>query len=146
MVHSGSRLWWIAKRNFMTWTQATSYITQCGILMNFLSTVFFTTSWDYVFSLNVAFWRIFCRLFSAIPLCILLFFAVVNQKSKLRCFVAESREITIEWNNFWSKVHIFWEGHKILRNLPLTFDHSTYSQELGEDFAKFCGLLWIYEL
>ena len=27
------------------------------------------------------------------------------------------------------KVHIFWEGHKILRNLPLTFDYSTYSQK-----------------
>ena len=35
---------------------------------------------------------------------------------------------------------------KILRNLPLTFDHSTYSQKLVEDFAKFCGLLRIYEL
>ena len=44
------------------------------------------------------------------------------------------------------KVHIFWEGHKILRNLPLTFDYSTYSQKLEEDFAKFCGLLRIYEL
>ena len=28
-----------------------------------------------------------------------------------------------------SKVHIFWEGHKILRNLHLTFDYSTYSQK-----------------
>ena len=27
------------------------------------------------------------------------------------------------------KVHIFWEGHKILRNRPLTFDYSTYSQK-----------------
>ena len=44
------------------------------------------------------------------------------------------------------KVHIFWEGHKILRNLHLTFDYSTYSQKLGEDFAKLCGLLRIYEL
>ena len=35
---------------------------------------------------------------------------------------------------------------KILRNLPLTFDHSTYGQKLVEDFAKFCGLLRIYEL
>ena len=44
------------------------------------------------------------------------------------------------------KVHIFWEGHKILRNIPLTFDRSTYSQKLGEDFAKFCGPLRIYKL
>ena len=35
---------------------------------------------------------------------------------------------------------------KILRNLPLTFDYSAYGQKLGEDFAKFCGLLRIYEL
>ena len=35
------------------------------------------------------------------------------------------------------KVHIFWEGRKILRNLPLTFDYSTYSQTNGEDFTKF---------
>ena len=35
---------------------------------------------------------------------------------------------------------------KMLRNLPLTFDYSTYSQKLVEDFAKFCGLLRIYEL
>ena len=46
----------------------------------------------------------------------------------------------------FSKVHIFWEGHKILWNLPLTFDYSTYSQKLGEDFAKFCCLLRLYEL
>ena len=35
---------------------------------------------------------------------------------------------------------------KILRNLHLTFDHSTHSQKLGEDFTKFCDLLRIYEL
>ena len=44
------------------------------------------------------------------------------------------------------KVHIFWEGHKILRNLHLTFDRMWYSQKQGGDFAKFCGLLRIYEL
>ena len=44
------------------------------------------------------------------------------------------------------KVHIFWEGHKILRNFHLTFDCMYCSQKLGEDFAKFCGLLRIYEL
>ena len=38
------------------------------------------------------------------------------------------------------------KGHKILRNLPLTFDRMHCSQKLGEDFAKFCGLLRIYEL
>ena len=35
---------------------------------------------------------------------------------------------------------------KNLRNLHLAFDHSTHSQNLGEDFTKFCGLLRTYEL
>ena len=34
-----------------------------------------------------------------------------------------------------NKVHIFYKN-KILRNLHLTFDYSTYSQKLGEDFKK----------
>ena len=33
-----------------------------------------------------------------------------------------------------------------MRNLPLTFDCMYCSQKLVEDFAKFCGLLRIYEL
>ena len=45
-----------------------------------------------------------------------------------------------------TEVHIFRKDHKILQNLHLTFDYSIYSQKLGEDFAKFCGLLRIYEL
>ena len=44
------------------------------------------------------------------------------------------------------KVYIFWEGHKILQNLPLTFDCMYCNQKEGEDFAKFCGLLRICEL
>ena len=41
-----------------------------------------------------------------------------------------------------NKVHIFWEGHKILRNLH----QLCIGQIIGGDFAKFCGLLRIYEL
>ena len=44
------------------------------------------------------------------------------------------------------KVHRFWEGHKILRNLYLIFVLCSASQKQGRDFAKFCGLLRIYEL
>ena len=51
-----------------------------------------------------------------------------------------SRKI-IRVNN---KVHIFWEGHRISQNHHLTFDYSTCSQKLGEDFAKFCGLIRTY--
>ena len=50
-------------------------------------------------------------------------------------------KVTFWYRIITLKVHIFWEGYKILRNLPLTFDCSTYSQKLGEDFAKFCSLL-----
>ena len=47
---------------------------------------------------------------------------------------------------FVVKVHIFWEGHKILRNLHLTFVLCSASQKQGGDFAKFYGHLRIYEL
>ena len=44
------------------------------------------------------------------------------------------------------KVHIFWEGHKILQNLHQLFVLCTASQIIGGDFAKFCVLLRINEL
>ena len=44
------------------------------------------------------------------------------------------------------KVRIFWEGHKLLKNLHLNFVYSTYRQKKGEDFSKFCGLLRKAEL
>ena len=50
--------------------------------------------------------------------------------------------INVEWN----KVHTFWEGHTILRNLHLTFVLCSASQNQIGDFAKICVLLRIYEL
>ena len=44
------------------------------------------------------------------------------------------------------KVHTFWEGHKILRNLHLPFDLCSASQIIGGDFGKFCGLLRIQNI
>ena len=46
----------------------------------------------------------------------------------------------------YSKVDIFWEGHKIWRNLHHIFDWHSIGQTYGGDFSKFCGLLRIYEL
>ena len=43
------------------------------------------------------------------------------------------------------KVHIFWEGHKILQNLHGRFDLYYIGQIYGGDFEKFRGLLKIYE-
>jgi hypothetical protein len=44
------------------------------------------------------------------------------------------------------KVHIFWEGQKILRNLHRRFVLCNASQIYRGNFAKFCSLLRIYEL
>ena len=53
-----------------------------------------------------------------------------------------------EWRLVISKLNFIYseKATKFLQNLHLTFDYSTYSQKLGGDFAKFCGLLRIYEL
>ena len=45
-----------------------------------------------------------------------------------------------------NKVHIFWEGHKILWNLHQLFEWQYIEQIIGGDFAKFCSLPRIYEL
>jgi hypothetical protein len=44
-------------------------------------------------------------------------------------------------SQYISKVHIFWEGHKILRNLPLTFDCSTYVIQ-SKVRGRFRNILW----
>ena len=44
------------------------------------------------------------------------------------------------------KVHISWEGHKILRILHLTYVLCSASQKKGEASAKFWGFLRIHEL
>ena len=43
------------------------------------------------------------------------------------------------------KVHIFWGGHKILQNLHCRFVLCSASQIYSGDFAKFSGLLRIYD-
>ena len=45
-----------------------------------------------------------------------------------------------------SKVHIFWEGHKILQNLHRRCDWHYIGQIFSGDFTKCCGLLRICEL
>ena len=37
------------------------------------------------------------------------------------------------------KVHIFWEGHKILKNLHQLFDWQYVGQIIDGDFAKFAA-------
>ena len=50
--------------------------------------------------------------------------------------------LTENVNAQYCKVHIFWEGHKILRNLQRYYIGQIY----GENFVKFCSLLRMYEL
>ena len=40
-----------------------------------------------------------------------------------------------------SKIHIFWEGHKILQYLHQLFHWQYIGQIIGGDFEKMCGLL-----
>ena len=44
----------------------------------------------------------------------------------------------------YCKVHIFWEGRKVLRNLRRRFDWHYIGQIYGGDYAKFWGLIRIY--
>ena len=48
--------------------------------------------------------------------------------------------------SFDIKVHIFWEGHKILQNLHCRFVLCRNGQIYSGEITKFCGLLRIYEL
>ena len=48
--------------------------------------------------------------------------------------------------SYFVKVYIFWEDHKIFRNLYRRFDRYYIGQIYGGDLAKICGLLRINEL
>ena len=52
----------------------------------------------------------------------------------------QSQERRNAQNNLSGKVYIFWEGHKILRNLRLTFDYSKYIQ--SKVMWRFRKILW----
>ena len=69
------------------------------------------------------------------------------------CTTAALNKMDSEINTFYRSVaswigtlRIFWEGHKILRNLHRNFDWHYIGQIYGGDFAKFYGLLRVYEL
>ena len=71
---------------------------------------------------------------------------VANTNSNVAgLFLDRDLQIMLAFGKTRFKVHIF-RGHKILRNLHLPFVLSSASQKLGEDFAKFCGQLRIYEV
>ena len=68
-----------------------------------------------------------------------------ENKSRFRSFLTQKIDFESKIFSVF-KVPIFWEGHKILWNLCQLFDWQYIGQKIGGDFAKFCGLLRIYEL
>ena len=66
--------------------------------------------------------------------------------SKLLKIATRSKTSHFFWNKLPNKVHKFWEGHNILQKLNCRFVLCSNGQIYGGDFAKFCGLLRIYEL
>ena len=84
--------------------------------------------------------RIFCLFLYTPIICIYMCRAEVWKSLQYSCH-------GIFWKKrLSSKVHIFWEGHNILRNLHRRFVLCSNGQIYSGDFAKFCGLLRIYQL
>ena len=52
---------------------------------------------------------------------------IYSEKATIFCEISTA-DLTV-------KVHIFWEGHKILQNLPLTFDYS--KRKILQNFVAF---------
>ena len=51
--------------------------------------------------------------------------SLFSSMQSYKSFVFEGSELCYDWLKMYRKVHIFWLGHKILRNLHLTLDYST---------------------
>ena len=74
------------------------------------------------------------------------FSGFLTSPSPLSAIFSKVRLCFSESPNF--KVHIIWEGHKILRNLHLTFDYSTKSKvKISQNFMAFleymnCTIYW----
>ena len=50
----------------------------------------------------------------------------------LKCRQTQQPTVQLIDKNIYANmkfIYVFWEGHKILRNLSLTFDYSKYSQK-----------------
>ena len=67
----------------------------------------------------------------------LLFLDYSQVSNKRECSFFDFGVFALSACTFLCKVHIFWEGHKILRNLHPTFDYSTYSQNKGKISQNF---------
>ena len=82
------------------------------------------------------------------PCCIFTSFSHTNSRKRHSAMKHSNREVErfkVQVSKR-IKVHIFWEAHKILRNLHRKFVLCSASQIYGEDFAKFCGLFQILKI
>ena len=142
------------------------YLTECCIIFRFF-TVFCPMEWpSAVKSRNISFsvhlrWQFHLGYSNSKQIQL---FTTIGRKQGYKinysCAPPNSGNFRRHWQNWYFsmdffrnlqltvsfKVHIFWESHKILQNLQLTFDWHYIGQKYSGDFAKFCGLLRMYEL
>ena len=88
------------------------YCNTCGNICQHVSAWFFFLSFFFLLFLSIFF----------IPYTL----SLLRGICEFSCF---QELLLLEYiRSFWTiKVHIFWEGHKILKNLHLKFDYSTHS-------------------
>ena len=75
-----------------------------------------------------------------------LFITWFHEFQNSRLFMVRQKIVLTLFVKYRIKVHLFWEGHKILQNFHQLFDWQYIGQIIGGLFAKFCCLLRIYEL
>ena len=124
---------------FSTTIHAIRFFSTAPLIQNSLNQIFCgicQASWFFIWYQIICFWTSFNQsiyISTVSSLCLM--------SALLNCFITVSAE---QWD---IKVHIFWEGHKILRNVHRRFDWQYIIQIMDHwDFAKLCSLLRIYEL
>ena len=69
-----------------------------------------------------------------------------NLNFNIKYSISISDDVNEAPSSLFCKVHIFWEGHKILRNLYLNFVLFSASQKWGGDFVAFSEYMYIWTL
>ena len=87
-----------------------------------------------------------CLIISGVSIWLAIFGFSIDFRNKALVSCSTFKTLYWEHREPRRKIHIFWEVHNILRNLHQLFDWRYIGQIIGGDFAKFCGLLRIYEL
>ena len=116
-----------------------------------------------IFTQNDNFWPFWVKIIVILSICLclptIIFFLSRDKLRNLsancsnRCrpprfsvLINKKQNLSEPFGQIGCKVHIFWEGHKILWNLHRRFDWQCIGQMYSGNFAKFCDLLRINEL